>query len=137
MNPKFPVTVTYSARGVPTFQCEVSHDGLHKFAVIRSGDREVLAKKVLAQVMQWNATWGKLSASARAARLLASQKEIAHERTTEAQRLLQTHRDTLIAGIKVDPAIDWEQRKVETPFPDNPPNKPNLGPRRLPSVCAS
>src|SRR6185312_10046694 len=92
------------------------HDGLHKYAVIRAGDPNILAKKVLAQVMQWNAAWEKLSALEKTTRRIASRKEIALERTAEAQRLLETLRNTLTGEIELDPALDWEQYKVRTPF---------------------
>jgi restriction system protein len=135
METSFPVTVTYSARGVPTYRSEVSHEGLHKYTVIRAGDPDILAKKVLAQVLQWNAAWEKLSALEQYTRLVQGRKEIAIERTTEAQRLLETLRNILIRGIELDPTLDWEQLKVRTPFSVSPPKKLDLEPEPAPKLA--
>src|SRR5579871_69850 len=139
-----PVTVTYSARGVATYRSEISHDGLHKFAVIRAADPDILAKKVLAQLQQWNALWERRSSAelriqrtfeAKEKRRLhfENQKAAAAERTTEAQQILRTLEDALITGIELDPTLDWERLKVRTPFPVHAPQEPDLGQKPGPS----
>jgi restriction system protein len=93
------VTVTHSDRGLPTYQVEVFHDGLHKYAVVHSRNQDILRKKVVALALQWNELWSKQSAAERrlqqaheakdARRVhLERQKEIAAERTSEAQSLM-------------------------------------------------
>ncbi len=137
------VTVTHSPRGVPTYSVEVGHDGLHKFTVIRSGDPGILAKKLQSLVLQWNAAWEKQWAAevrirktveAREKRRLhiESQKEVALERTTEAQQALETLENALVSGIELDPTLDWEQLKVRTPFPVDRPQMPTFAPPPLP-----
>jgi restriction system protein len=133
------VTVTYSARGIPTYLVEVSHEGLHKYLVLRAGDPDILAHKVLAQAQRWNTEWAKQSAADLRIRQtyakrekrrlqIEHQKEIALERTTEAQRILEALQTTLTANIELDPALDWEQLKVRAPFSAGAPNKPKPAP---------
>jgi len=117
-------TVTYSARGVPTYRVEAFHDGLHKYYVIRAGDQNTIRNKAQAQALLWNSAWKKMSAIEQHARLVESRKETAFERTTEAQRLLKTLQETLISGIELDPTLDWEQLKIRAPFPKDVPAKP-------------
>lgn len=144
METNFPVTVTYSARGIPTYHCEVSHKELGKYTVIRSGNPDILSKKVLAQAMQWNAAWEKQSAAERRIRAayrdrdgrrlhIDRQKEIALDRTTQAQQLLDMLRSILVTGIEVDPTLDWEQLKVKRPFPAIAPRKPHFSPEPAPN----
>lgn len=128
------VTVTHSARGVPTYRVDAFHDGLHKYAVIRAGDRNTLWNKSQAQALQWNSTWKKLSASEQYARLIESRKETALERTTEAQRLLETLRNILLTGIEPDPTLEWEQLKIRTSFSANAPAMPVFIPEPLPKA---
>jgi restriction system protein len=68
--------------------------------------------------------WKRLSGHEQLGRLVESRKEIALERTTEAQHLLETLRNILIAGIEPDPTLDWDQLKIRTPFPVRAPAKP-------------
>jgi hypothetical protein len=94
-------TVSYGARGAATWECKVFHNGLNKHTVIKAGSTDLLAKKVKAQANQWNSDW---------------QREIAHKRTIEAQKLLEPLRSILTSGIGLDPSLDWEACKVKTPF---------------------
>jgi restriction system protein len=139
------VTVTHSSRGVPTFWVTASHDGLHKHVVIRAGDPDVLNYKCLVQAQNWNAVWTKQSAAQQrirqtfekkeARRLhVESQKEIALQRTAEAQQLLEALQNTLAANIELDPTLDWEQLKVKTAFPTSLPQKPVPTPEPSPKT---
>jgi restriction system protein len=129
------VKVARSARGIETYSVEVFHDGLHKYLLLRSGDPQILAKKLLAQVQQWNAAWEKqwltecrvrrATESKEGRKLhLESQKEIALERTAEAQHLLERLKNVLITEIDEDPTLDWERLKDRAPFPLELPKRP-------------
>jgi restriction system protein len=138
-----PVTVLRSPRGVPTFLVEIFHDGLHKHSVLRSGDPDILKHKGLALAQRWDAEWAKQSAAdlrirqtfekKEARRLhIERQKEIALERTTEAQQILEALQNALIAKIEIDPTLDWDQLKIRTPFPTPAPRKPHFASEPLP-----
>jgi restriction system protein len=130
------VTVAYSARGVPMYSVEAFHDGLHKYALLRSPEKGVLLNKAQATALQWNAAWHKQTAAenrikrtfeAKEARRLhiENQKEVALERTTEAQQQLDLLRTTLARGIESDPTLDWEELKIKDPFRQQAPIKPD------------
>jgi restriction system protein len=129
------VTVAHSARGFPTYSVEAFHDGLHKHSLIRAGDKDVLLHRAQATALQWNTAWNKqVEAENRIKRTyetkearrlhIENQKDRAAERTAEAQQLLDALRNALIRGIELDPTIDWDELKLKTPFPQNPPLKP-------------
>jgi len=133
------VTVTHSDRGLPTYQVEVFHDGLHKYAVVHSRNQDILRKKVVALALQWNELWSKQSAAERrlqqaheakdARRVhLERQKEIAAERTSEAQSLMESLRRILPTGVESDCKLDWERLKIRTEFPKKAPAEPEVGP---------
>jgi restriction system protein len=129
------VTVSHSARGFPTYSVEAFHDGLHKYSLIRAADQSVLLNRAQAMALQWNAAWNKqVEAENRIKRTyetkearrlhLENQKDRAAERTGDAQQILDALRNTLTRGIETDPTIDWEELKIETPFPTKSPLKP-------------
>jgi restriction system protein len=141
------MTVTHSARGVPTYHAEVSHAGLHKYIVIRAGDSNFLAKKVHAQALQWNVAWEKQTATesrinrafeAKEKRRLHTegQKETAAERTTEARQLLEALGSILVANVELDPTLDWEKLKTKKPFQSDAPKKPELLPEPVPKKAS-
>jgi restriction system protein len=134
-----PVNVTHSARGVPTYSVELFHDGLHKHSLIKAADPSILKNKGLAQALQWDDAWRRQSAAEErirrtfekkeARRLhIEHQKELALERTNEAQQLLECLSNALISGIQLDPTLDWEELKDRTAFPLDAPRKPRLEP---------
>jgi restriction system protein len=137
------VIVTHSARGIPTYLVEAFHDGLHKHTVLRSTDPDILKNKAVVIAERWNEQWDKQSAAelriqrtfeTKEARRLHSeqQKEIAAERTAEAQQLLHSLQTTLTANIELDPTLDWEQLKIKTLFSLPPPAEPALPPEPTP-----
>ena len=110
------VSVTYSARGIPTFVAEVFHDGLHKHSVIRAGALEILKNKTVALANRWNDEWAKQLATSERKGHIEKQKEIAQQRTAEARQLIEALENLLTATLEADPTLDWEELKVRTPF---------------------
>ena len=116
------VVVTHSARGIPTAVVEAFHDGLHKHVVLRATEAEILQHKAVALAQRWDAEWERQSArefrirrtfeKKEARRLHIEVKEIAAERATEAQQLLETLQTILTAILEADPALDWDLLKV-------------------------
>ncbi len=128
-------SVVRSPRGVPRYYLEAFHDGLHKYALLQAADRNVLANKAQAIALQWNTAGQKQTAAhdrirrthdAKESRRLhlENQKELAQERTAEAQQLLDSLRNTLVRGIEIDPSLDWEALKNKAPFPTLAPVRP-------------
>jgi len=139
------ITVTHSARGVPTYHAEVFHDGLHKYALIRASDPDILRNKLLAQALQWDTSWQKqCETEARIQRTYQAKeakrlhverwKAAALEQTTDAQHLLETLRTLLTSGIELDPSLDWDKLKRTTPFPESIPPKPVFPAEPLPKA---
>lgn len=126
------VSVTYSARGIPTFAAEVFHDGLHKHSVIRASDLEILKNKTVALANRWNVEWAKQLATSERKDHIEKQREIAQERTAESQQLLETLQNLLTAKLEDDPSLDWEHLKVRTPFSIAPPAAPEIPSERVP-----
>src|SRR5580704_15138723 len=120
------VSVTYSARGIPTFVVEVFHDGLHKHSVMRAGAVEILKNKTLALANRWNDEWAKQLATSERKGHIEKQKEIAQPRTTEARQLIEARENLLTAKLEADPSLDWEELKVRTPFSIAAPPTPGI-----------
>ncbi len=132
MELSFPVKVTYSARGIPSYRCEISHPGLHEYAAIKASDPDILKNKALAQLMKWQAAWEKLTVKERVAGEVRSLKDAAAARTESAQKILDDLRRLLCDGIQLDLTIDWDQRKQTAPFPTPPIPAPEPTRRDLP-----
>ena len=128
MEAEFPITVSYSVRGIPTYRTELSHPGLNKYVVIRAGDTNTLEKKVQVQVLVWKAAWDKLSAAERATRNVAEKKQFAINRTEEAQAVIDGLRRLLTNGLEDDPTLEWDLLKETTPYSVSPPAKPKAVP---------
>jgi len=91
------VTVTQSPRGVPKYRTEAFHDGLHKYALLRTGDLDTLRNRLQAQALQWNTRWsrqceteGRVQRTYLATELrrfhLEMRKAIALDQTVESQQ---------------------------------------------------
>jgi restriction system protein len=129
------VTTSYSARGIPSYQIEMSHDGLHKHRVIKSADPSVVIRKANAQEMDWDEKWAiaQQRESARRDRekekqQREEQKEFAAERTTEAEDELERLSRVLAHTLDIDDTIEWDSLKDTSPFPEAEPVQPEPPP---------
>ena len=118
-----------------TWQREVRHDGLHKYRLIKHGDRHVVEQKAAAQIAAWNAQWerkcaadAKREARENAARSKEQKKALAAEKTEEAQNRIQGIEETLIHTLDVDDAIEWDSLKNTARFPEPKPRQPDPAP---------
>ena len=109
----------------------ISHSGLKAFRVVRGGDASTVDLIAKLQLDRWEERWQKIQVAAAkrkreedVAKVSFQKKELAPERTREAERqqgaLIRLLRD----GIEVDCASDWEQLKDRTPFPEPKPDGP-------------
>jgi len=121
------------------FHVEVVHEGLNKRKVLTGKYPDIVHRKAEAQKAIWEEEWrrrvvaqkereAKLARahSERDARL--AKKELAEERTREAQDALADLRATLQRSLEVDHVINWEELKDASPFPRSRPARPKLPP---------
>jgi restriction system protein len=120
--------VSYTSRGTCTYRLELWHDGLKKHRVIRGNDAAIVERKARLQANDWSEKW----ATAQDREALRqertqkkehqeSQRALAAERTAEAQAALATLENILAHTLGVNDAIDWENLKDRTDFPERVP----------------
>lgn len=126
------LSVKYSARGIPTYSLELWHDGLKKHRLIRGESEPIVRLKATLQVEEWEERWAVVDArdkerlqKAAGKRQQEERKALAVEQTAEAQQELDGLSLLLKATLCVDDAINWENLKDKTPFPEK---KPTLCP---------
>jgi restriction system protein len=118
---------------VTTYTCEVRHDGLNKYHVLRGKDREVLEQKARALVAQWNEIWQQKQAAEekrRARDLQARSKEqklaLAELKTGLAEKDIECLRDLLVHGIARKFDSPWNRLKDTAAFAKRVPADPYL-----------
>lgn len=127
------LSVKYSARGLPTYNLELWHDGLKKHRLIRGESESIVKQKAALQVEEWEERWMVVEArkrdrSQKAAgkRQQEERKTLAAEQTTEAQEELERLSLLLKATLIVDDTIDWERLKDKAPYPEKNPLLPHI-----------
>ena len=107
---------------------QIFHPGLKVFRVIRGGDQGAVELMAKLQTELWDERWRKIQlANAKrrkeeeAARVSFQQKELALQRTREAERLLDSLTRILRDGIEIDHVLDWEKLKDRSPFSEPKP----------------
>jgi restriction system protein len=115
------------------YQVEVRHDGLNKYRRIKGTDELVVQRMAQAQINAWNEMWWRKQAAeeTRAARKKAVQakeakKNLAVERTKEAQEAISGVEKTLHWALDIDDRIDWDDLLDKTTFPTPRPSQPKL-----------
>ncbi len=137
------LSVEYSPRGIPTYSLELWHDGLKKHRLIRGVSESLVKLKASLQIEAWDDRWAAVDAheqerSQKAAgrRQQEEKKALAAKQTAEAQQELDELSSLLKAALSVDlvggvlvlreDAINWENLKDKTPFPEKEPALPSL-----------
>lgn len=110
-------TVTWGARGTPTYRLEMFHDGLHKHRLIQAHDPDILKNKAQMQALQWDELWRKQSSAAERIQQSFKEKAEADDRTACAHTLLDALRHLLISATETDPKLDWDRLRIRSPFP--------------------
>jgi restriction system protein len=125
--------VSYSARGNRTYRVELWHDGLKKHRLIKGSEPEVVRRKAELQAQEWEGKWEETEkkdaareAKAEKKQYQEDQKTFASEQTSEAQASLRNLEQTLEHTLSVDDAIDWEQLKDSSSFPEAKPGQPKV-----------
>jgi len=114
-----------------TYEIEVRHPGLHKYRVIRGRDEYVVQQKAEAQLCQWDEMWARRQAGEQRAVATAlraeereANKQLAEERTQEAQDALAKLSQILAHTLSVNDAIAWEGLKDRSAFQKPRPGEP-------------
>ena len=102
---------TYSVRGIPSFQIELVHQGLHKHKVIKGSDPYLVERKASIQATAWDEIWSKRSSVNNLRAKQSEAKELAFERTREAQDVQEELKNILQHTLEIDDAIDWNLLK--------------------------
>ncbi|TWE02289.1 restriction system protein [Pseudomonas sp. AG1028] len=118
----------YSARGIPSYSLEIWHDGLKKHRVIKGDCEFIIDSKARMQAEEWEQRWEIASERERqkadraaCKRMAEESKALALKQTQAAQDELDALSNILKATLEVNDAIDWENLKNKTPFPEKGP----------------
>ena len=110
-------SVTHSRTGVPTYRVEIGHEGLNRHRLLKAPDIHELERKASLLATEWANRW-------LAIQKIEDAKELAVERTEEAQHAIKALEHMLAGALTSNPTIRWDDLKDETPFPTPAPEKP-------------
>lgn len=106
------------------WQCEIRHEGLHKYRVVKGATPAIMQLRAEMQQRSWNEQWERVQASRqkrqaqlKAAHAKESNKQTAAERTREAEQAHKALESILGDILEEDHAIDWEHLKDHSAFP--------------------
>jgi restriction system protein len=106
------------------WQCEIRHDELHKYRVVKGETQAIMQLRAEMQMRSWKEQWERVEASRakrqvqlRAAYAKETNKQTAADRTREAQEALDALESLLTNVLEMDHTINWEQLKDHSPFP--------------------
>jgi restriction system protein len=128
------IKVTHTATGLARYEADVYHEGLDKFLRVRGNDVHVVKQKARTKMNQWNSQWQKrceVDEKRRHVERVVSdrerKKELAAERTAEAQQALELLGKLLEQTLSIDDTVDWNSLKTHTRF-DAPQPRPPASP---------
>jgi restriction system protein len=117
----------------PMWQLEIKHEGLHKYRIVKGETQEILRIRAQMQLHAWNEQWERVCAieakrkdRESKAYLKENKRQLAQERSGEAQQKLEALDQLLLAGIELDHTIDWSRLKDTSSFPTPLPGEPAL-----------
>ncbi len=113
------------------WQCEIRHEGLHKYRVVKGATSEIMQLRAEMQMRSWNEQWtraeatqAKRQAQLQAAYNKVTKQKLASDRTREAQRALDGLETLLTSALEVDHAIDWSLLVDNSDYPIAKPTRP-------------
>lgn len=117
------------------WQCEIKHDGLHKYRVVKGETQAIMQLRAEMQMLSWNEQWERVQGSRakkqtqlKAAHAKEANKQTAAERSKEAQEDIDRLESLLTNVLEVHHAIDWEQLKDHSAFSIPEPVRPKDNP---------
>jgi restriction system protein len=105
----------------PSYETTVTHVELGEAKTIRGSDRYVVAQRARKQMRDWDEKWRRQQEKERK----QANKELAIERTIEAQKAIEDVENTLKHTLSIDDRIDWDDLKDFSTFPEPRPVKPD------------
>lgn len=132
---KGEVEVSFSARGIPSYSIELSHEGLKKHRVIKGGDKDVLLRKADIQISEWKEKWvaeelkrvERLDRNSQKQKVEDGKVQAGHL-TSEAMREQRVLSGLLKATLIVNDAVNWDDLKCGDDFSEPAPIMPSLPP---------
>lgn len=113
------------------WQCEIKHEGLHKYRVVKGATAEIMHLRAEMQLRAWNEQWERAQsarsereAQRKAASTKEANKNFAAERTRDAQEAIGILDCLLTSVLEDDHAIDWEKLKDHSAYSIPRPVKP-------------
>jgi len=120
------IVAEYGARGgFLRYSTELHHNGLNEHRRVSDKDKNVLNTKILLQKAKWDEKWQRIEAKRQAQDEKEANLEEAQKRTEDAQQAFRDIDELLLHTLGVNDAVDWEELKDRTAFPEPPPRKPS------------
>ncbi len=115
------------------YEIEVKHDGLNKYRHIRGTDKYVVEQKAAALQSSWDEMWDKKCAAEkrrkvkeRAAKNKEEKKQLAVEKTVDAENTIKDLENILQHTLKINDAIDWDSLLNKSEYPQKSHRSQNL-----------
>ena len=121
----------FTKRGDIKYIVEISHEGLHKYRVIKGGDKDIVEQMAETQITAWKDMWEKRLEKERKIGDRESKIEEATERTKEALENIKNLENILKHTLDINDAINWESLKDCEDFKEQKPQLPQLLTSRL------
>ncbi len=106
------------------WQCEIRHEGLHKYRVVKGATPAIMQLRAEMQQRSWNEQWVRVQTSRekrqlqlKTAHAKETNKQIAAEPTREAEQAHRALESLLTEVLEEDHEINWEPLKDRSPFP--------------------
>lgn len=115
------------------YYIELKHDGLKKYRRIQGSDKDIVEAKAAMLAASWNELWEKKQATEKKKnereerlRQFFDKKQIALDKTLEAQKAIEEVNGVLKHTLKINDAIKWEDLFPSPQFPVLKPKGPKL-----------
>ncbi len=107
-------------------EVEVKHEGLNKYRLIRGRDPDVVNQKAIALKAQWNEMWEKRLKKEACVKEKNDKKQMATDKTKEAQEAIAGIKNTLKYTLNINDAINWDSLLDKSEYPKSKPKQPEL-----------
>lgn len=135
MSRRSQIQTTYTKSGLKRFVIEIWHDDLNKFQAIKGDSPRVVEQKAIATMAQWDDMWADRKKREQKAQNIENKKQLAKERTEEAQGDLATLERILEDGIKAASRLpEYRVPKPKSPKLPQKPTAPTIPPEPDPTA---
>lgn len=123
------------------YEVRISHDGLHKYRVVKGYTAQEAELRAALQQQIWDEQWQKVvqrhdreNQKVNAARLTQQRKNLAAEQDREAAELVALMDTLLASSTSTDHSIDWATLKQHKEYTSRQPDYPKLPPVPAPPI---